>query len=136
MKRSLGFIVLSLLLAAPVASFAQSNSTTLFGDVKQTGKNAIVLAGSNTTQQIKDFSKTAEMQFHGLAKKLNELKEKAKTETGEAKANLDKKIADVQKKLDDLEPKLKELETATTNTFSQVRSAFENGVRDVRKAMQ
>lgn len=136
MKRLQGFVALSLLLAAPLLSRAQSNNTTTFDDVKQAGKNAAVTTGHYTEQQIKELNKAAEKQFRELGKKLNDLKSNAQSQTGQAKADLDKKIAEAQKKLDDLKPKLKELKTAATNAWGDVKSAFDNGIKDVEKTFQ
>ena len=136
MRRLQGFVVLSLLLAAPLALPAQSTNQTTIGDVKQAGKNAAVTAGHYTEQQIKDLNKAAEKQFHELGKKLNDLKSNAQTQTGQAKADMDKKIAEAEKKMDDLKPKLKELKTATTNAWADVKSAFDNGIKDLQKTFQ
>jgi DNA anti-recombination protein RmuC len=135
MKRLQGFVVLSLLVAAPLLSQAQSNNTTTAEDVKQAGKNAAVTAGHYTEQQIKELNKTAEKQFHELGRKLNDLKSNAQTQTGQAKADLDKKIAEAEKKMDDLKPKLNELKTAATNAWSDVKSSFDRGIDDVRKIL-
>jgi chromosome segregation ATPase len=136
MKRLQGFIALSLLLATPLLSRGQTNNTTSLQDVRQAGSNALVTTGNYTEQQIKELNKAAEKQFHELGKKLNELKSNAQTQTGQAKADLDKKIAEAQKKLDDLKPKLKELKTAATNAWSDVKSAFDNGIKDLEKTFQ
>ncbi|HTS18759.1 MAG TPA: hypothetical protein VMP11_14390 [Verrucomicrobiae bacterium] len=136
MKRLQGFIVLSLLLATPLLSRAQSNNTTTFNDVKQAGKNAAVTTGHFTQQQIKELDKAADKQFRELGKKLDDLKQSAKTQTGQAKADMDKKIAEAQKKLDELKPKLKELHTAATNAWADVKSAFDNGIKDLQKTFE
>ncbi len=136
MKRLQGFIALSLLLATPLLSRGQTNSTTTLHDVRQAGSNAVVTTGHYTEQQIKELNKAAEKQFHELGKKLNDLKSNAQTQTGQAKADLDKKIAEAQKKLDDLKPKLKELKTAATNAWGDVKSAFDNGIKDLQKTFQ
>jgi len=136
MKRFRGLIALSLLLAAPILARAESNNPTTFQDVTQAGKNAAVTAGHYTEQQMKQLDKAAEKQFRELGKKLDDLKASAKTQTGQARADLDKKIAEAQKKLDDLKPKLKELKTATTNAWAQAKSAFDNGIDDLKKTFQ
>ena len=136
MKRLQGFVAMSLLLAAPLLSRAQSNNTTTAEDVKQASKNAAVTAGHYTEQQIKELNKAAEKQFHELGKKLNDLKSNAQTQTGQARADLDKKIAEAEKKMDDLKPKLKELKTAATNAWGDVKSAFDNGIKDLEKTFQ
>jgi TolA-binding protein len=136
MKILQGFVALSLLFATPLLSQAQSNDTTTFNDVKQAGKNAAVTTGHYTEQQIKELNKAAEKQFHELGKKVDELKDKAKTQTGQTRSDMDKKIAEAQKKLDDLKPKLKDLKTAATNAWADVKSAFDNGIDDLKKTFQ
>ncbi len=136
MKNLSGLIALSLLLfAAPLLCLAQSNTTTTLQDVRQAGSNAVVTTGHYTEQQIKEFNKAAEKQFHELGKKLNDLKSNAQTQTGQAKADLDKKIAEAQKKLDDLKPKLKELKTAATNAWADVKSAFDQGIDEIKQKL-
>jgi chromosome segregation ATPase len=136
MKKLQTLIATSLLAAVPMALPAQSTNQTTIQDVKQAGKNAVTTAGNYTDQQIKDLDKAAEKQFRDLGKKLDDLKARAKTQTGQAKADMDKKIAEAQKKLDDLKPKLKELKTATTNAWADVKSAFDNGIKDIEQAFQ
>ena len=136
MKRLQGFVALSLLLATPIVSRAQSNNTTTAEDVKQAGKNAAVTAGHYTEQQIKELNKTAEKQFRELDKKLKELKSNAQSQTGQARADMDKKIAEAQKKLDDLKPKLDELKVAATNAWADVKSAFDNGIKEIQQKLQ
>ena len=130
-------VVASVLLAAvPLTSWAQSNNTTTLQDVRQAGSNALVTTGHFTQQQIKDLDKAADKQFRELGKKLDDLKQSAKTQTGQAKADMDKKIAEAQKKLDELKPKLKELHTAATNAWADVKSAFDNGIKDLQKTFE
>lgn len=136
MQKLQGLIALSLLLAAPLLSRAESNNPTTFQDVKQADKNAAVTTGNYTMQQMKQLDKAAEKQLRELDRKMNDLRANAQTQTGQARADLDKKIAEAQKKLDDLKPKLKELKTATTNAWADVKSAFDNGIKDLEKTFQ
>jgi predicted nucleic acid-binding Zn-ribbon protein len=136
MKTLQKLVALSLLLAAPLLSRAQSNNPTTFDDVKQSSKDAAVTAGHYTEQQIKEFDKAAEKQYHALGKKLDDMKANAQTQTGQARVDMDKKIAEAQKKLDDLKPKLHELKTAATNAWGDVKSAFDNGIQDLEKTFQ
>jgi uncharacterized protein (DUF885 family) len=136
MKRLQRLAATSLLLAVPLLSRAQSTNQTTMGDVKQAGKNAVATAGNYTEQQIKQLNKAAEKQFHELGKKLDDMKNSAQKQTGQAKADMDKKIAEAQKKLDDLKPTLKDLKTATTNAWADVKSAFDNGIKDLEKTFQ
>ena len=135
MKRLQGFIILSLLLAASVLSRGQTNNTTTLQDVRQADSNALVTTGNYTKQQIREFNKSAEKQFRELGKKLDDLKAKAQTQTGQVKSNMDEKIAEAQKKLDDLKPMLKELKTVATNAWGDVKSGFEQGVDDIKKSL-
>ena len=136
MKKLQAIIATSVLAAAPVALPAQSTNQTTIQDVKQAGKNAVATAGNYTEQQIKELNKAADKQFRELGRKLDDLKAKAKTQSGQARADMDKKIAEAQKKLDDLKPKLKELKTATTNAWAQAKSAFDRGIKDFEQTFQ
>jgi uncharacterized protein YqfA (UPF0365 family) len=130
-------VIASVLLApVPLTSWAQSNNATTLQDVRQAGSNALATTGHYTQQQIKDLDKAADKQFRELGKKLDDLKAKAQSQTGQAKADMDKKIAEAQKKLDDLKPKLKELKTAATNAWADVKSAFDQGIDDLKQRLQ
>jgi peptidoglycan hydrolase CwlO-like protein len=98
--------------------------------------NKVVAAKNYTEQQVQEFDKKAEREFHKLGKQLDDLKAQSQKQTGDAKAALDKKIAQAQQKIDDLKPKLAELKTATTNAWSDIRSGFEKGLDDVRNALK
>ena len=98
--------------------------------------NKVVAAKNYTEQQVQEFDKKAEREFHKLGKQLDDLKAQSQKQTGDAKAALDKKIAEAQQKIDDLKPKLAELKTATTNAWSDIRSGFEKGLDDVRNALK
>ena len=134
MKKLRTLIATSILMAVPVGLPAQSTNQTTIQDVKQAGKNAVTTAGNYSAQQIKELDKAAEKQFRELGRKLDDLKAKAKTQTGQARADMDKKIAEAQKKLDDLKPKLQELKTAATNAWAQAKSAFDRGIKDFEQA--
>ena len=98
--------------------------------------NKVVAAKNYTEQQVQTFNKNAEREFHKLGKQLDDLKDQSQKQTGDAKAALDKKIAQAQQKIDDLKPKLAELKTATTNAWSEVKSAFDKGINDLKNALQ
>jgi len=98
--------------------------------------NKVVAAKNYTEEQAQEFNKKAEKEFHKLGKKLDDLKTQSQKSTGDAKAALDKKVAQAQQKIDDLKPKLVELKTATTNAWSDIKSGFERGLDDVRKALK
>jgi len=88
---------------------------------------------NSTTQQVSEANKKARAEYSALGQKLDELKAKAKTETGEARAALEKAIAQLQKELDDLKPMLDNLQTATTNAWGDIKSTFDQGIKDIQK---
>jgi peptidoglycan hydrolase CwlO-like protein len=98
--------------------------------------NKVVAAKNYTEQQVQEFDKKADREFHKLGKQLDDLKAQAKTQSGDAKAALDQKIAQAQQKIDDLKPKLAELKTATTNAWSDIKTGFEQGLDDLRNALK
>jgi peptidoglycan hydrolase CwlO-like protein len=109
-----------------------SLSVSAFAD----STNKVVAAKNYTEQQVQEFDKKADREFHKLGKQLDDLKAQAKTQSGDAKAALDQKIAQAQQKIDDLKPKLTELKTATTNAWSDVKTGFEQGLNDLRNALK
>jgi peptidoglycan hydrolase CwlO-like protein len=112
-----------IIFAASLSAFADST-------------NKIVAAKNYTEQQVQEFDKKAEREFHKLGKQLDDLKAQSQKQTGDAKAALDKKVAQAQQKIDDLKPKLAELKTATTNAWSDVKTGFEKGLDDLRNALK
>jgi chromosome segregation ATPase len=126
------------LLLCIVTCTARAQPTTnapTAADVKRDAKQAVNTTGAYTKEQLRELDKKADAQFHELGRKIDDLKAKAQTQTGQAKADLDKTIADAQKKFDDLKPKLKELKTATTNAWGDVQSAFDKGVDDLKQML-
>jgi predicted nuclease with TOPRIM domain len=129
-------IVTSVLVMSPLVLRAQSTTnTTTAQDVKDATKNAFVTTGHYTKEQLQELDKKSEAEFHALGKKLDDLKTKAQSQTGQAKADLDKKVDEAQKKLDELKPKLKELKTATTNAWNDVKSSFDKGIDDLKNML-
>ena len=135
MKKLQTIIVTSLLAGMPLMLSAQSTNTTTLKDVRDAGSNALVTTGNYTKEQIREFNKAAEKQFRELGRKLDGLRADAEKQSGQAKADMDKKIAEAQKKLDDLKPKLKELKTAATNAWSDAKSAFQQGIDEIKQKL-
>lgn len=136
MKRFQMFAVATLLCTTTLTSRAElTNKTTAIQDTKRDTKEAVSNATAYSKQQLKELDKKAESQFHELGKKLDDLKAKAQSQTGEARTELDKKIAQAEKKLNDLKPKLRELKTATTNAWGEVKSAFDKGIDDLKQIL-
>jgi peptidoglycan hydrolase CwlO-like protein len=116
----------------PITGIIFSLSLSAFAETT----NKVVAAKNYTEQQVQEFDRKAEREFHKLGKQLDDLKAQSQKQTGDAKAALDKKIAQAQQKIDDLKPKLAELKTATTNAWSDIKSGLEKGLDDVRNALQ
>jgi DNA anti-recombination protein RmuC len=133
MKILLAFLMCTLAINARAES---TNKPTATEDIKRESKEAFEATKAYTEQQAKEFNKKAEAQFHELGKKLDEWKAKADKQTGQAKADLDKKIAEAQMKADELKPKLDQLKSATSNVWNEVKSGFERGLDDLKKALQ
>lgn len=123
MKTGKLIAVASLLFSITLASQAQTT-------------NKVVAAKNYTEEQVQEFDKKAEREFHKLGKQLDDLKAQAKTQSGDAKTALDKKVAQAQQKIDDLKPKLTELKTATTNAWSDIKTGFDKGLDDLRNALK
>jgi peptidoglycan hydrolase CwlO-like protein len=115
-----------------ITGIVLSLSLSVFAD----STNKVVAAKNYTEQQVQEFDKKAEREFHKLGKQLDDLKAQSQQKTGDAKAALDKKIAQAQQKIDDLKPKLAELKTATTNAWSDIKSGFDKGLDDLRNALK
>jgi len=123
--------------AATLVSLGQStNKLTTAPGSQKLGKEATGPTTNSTPQQISEANKKARAKFATLTRKLNELKAKAQKETGDARADLERTIAALQKELDSLKPTLDNLQTATTNTWSDIKSAFDQGVKDVEKDLK
>ena len=133
MKSSLIVVItLSWLAVAPVSPAESTNhAVALSTKAPSTGTTT-----NSTPQQISEANKKARAKFATLTRKLNELKAKAQKETGDARADLERTIAALQKELDSLKPTLDNLQTATTNTWSDIKSAFDQGVKDVEKDLK
>ena len=98
--------------------------------------NKVTAAKNYTEQQVQEFDRKAEREFHKVGKQLDDLKAQSQKQTGDAKAALDEKVAQAQQKIDELKPKLAELKTATTNAWGEVKSAFDKGLNDLKNALQ
>jgi septal ring factor EnvC (AmiA/AmiB activator) len=99
----------------------------------QSTNAATATTTNRTAQQVSEANKKARAEFTTLSQKLDELKAKARTETGEARAALEKAVAELQKELDDLKPTLDNLQTATTNAWGDIKSTFDQGIKDIQK---
>jgi DNA anti-recombination protein RmuC len=121
-----------LLFATTLVSPVQSTNTTS-DSLKRQGNQTASATTNSAAQQISEANEKARAEFTTLGQKLDELKAKARTETGEARAALEKAIAELQKELDDLKPTLDNLRTATTNAWGDIKSTFDQRIKDIQK---
>ncbi|MCA1960305.1 MAG: hypothetical protein LDL33_05880 [Desulfomonile sp.] len=86
------------------------------------------------SQQVETYTKEMQAKLDTLSKRIKELKEKAKTATGDAQAKSQQVIADLQSKMDVARQELKDVGTAGADTWKDVKTRFDKLMENLNKA--
>lgn len=101
----------------------QAHSTTT-DDVSTKTKAAVGSAVDYTVEQKEAFQKSMEKNIEALQSQVAELKAKADTAQGEAKAKTNSKIKDLEKKQAELQKKMSDLKKSSGKAWTKMKDGM------------
>jgi arginyl-tRNA synthetase len=81
-----------------------------------------------------DYQKSTQDKLDQISASIDDLKKKAETADGQARAGLRQSVADLQKQRDDLQVKLDSLKNSTTDAWKDMTGGIDQSLRDLQKA--
>jgi hypothetical protein len=114
-------------------TFAQQTEVTR-EDVKKQAAETMEKAKAYAEQQRQEYTKQIQATLDDLSKKIDQLKEQAKTAKGEAQTKIEAGIADLKVKQDQAKQKLQEVGSSTGAAWEQVKAGVDKAVADLQKA--
>lgn len=86
------------------------------------------------SQQVETYRQDMQGKLDALSKKIEELRERAKTATGDAATRYQSVIAELQSKMDATRKKLKEVGSAGSGAWNEMKTSFDKAMSDLNKA--
>ncbi len=114
-------------------TFAQQTQVTK-EEVKKQAAETMEKAKAYAEQQKQEYTKQAQATLDDLSKKIDQLKEQAKTAKGEAQTKIEAGLADLKVKQDQAKKKLQELGGPTGAAWEKVKTGVDKAVTDLQKA--
>jgi hypothetical protein len=93
-------------------------------------------AKAYASQQVEIYRQEMQANLDGLAKRIDEMKERAKAATGDAATKYQTAIAELQSKMDATRRKLKDLGSAGSGAWNEMKTNFDKAMSDLNKAFQ
>jgi TolA-binding protein len=127
-------IVVSAGLQASVFAVEQGKVTA--EQVKKQAQEAITTAKEYTLQEKQEYQKRIEAQLADLAKRIDELREKAKTAKQDVVTQLQAQMEALKKQQQVAEQKLNELRSSSAKAWDQVKTGVDKAMEDLKKAYE
>jgi peptidoglycan hydrolase CwlO-like protein len=105
-------------------------------EVKKQTQEAWSAAKDFTLQEKEEYQKRIESQLADLSKKIDELKEKAKTAKEDVAVKLQAQIEALKKQQQVADEKLSELRSSTSKAWDQVKTGADKALEDLKKAYE
>lgn len=116
-------------------TFAQQQPVTK-QEVKKEAADTMEKAKAYAEQQKQVYTKKVQATLDDLSKKIDQLKEQAKTAKGDALTKIQGGMADLKVKQDQAKQKLQELGGSTGAAWEQVKTGVDNAITDLQKAYE
>jgi len=131
----IGTCLLIVCFAAAGISFAQEKGAGAPGEVK---KEAATPAKTTAPaeQEKQDYIKQMQNTLDDVTKKINELKDKAQTATGDARAKIESTINVLKVQQASAAQKLQELRSSTGAAWGEMKTGMSKAADDLRKAYE
>ena len=130
---SLLVFLLCVVFAAAAVAEEKAGSVTK-DEVKKEAAEAMNKAGEYAGMKKDEYVKKMKELYGDLSKKIDVLKEKAKTAKGEAAEKINAALADLQPKQEAAKKKLEELGKDTSSAWSAMKSGFDKALGELKNA--
>jgi hypothetical protein len=111
------------------------NPPLTLDDVKNDLRDAAETVKGYTYQERDQYQKKMSSVMHGLDDQIDELKEKARAGSAQAKARYDQEIAELARQRDALRDRLARLRAASPDIWADVKSGVSAAARDLRDTL-
>jgi hypothetical protein len=111
------------------------NPPLTLDDVKNDLRNAAETAKDYTYQHRDEYQKKMNGVMHDLDEQIEELKEKARAASADAKTRYDRELADLARQRDALRDRLTRLRAAAPDVWTDIKSGVSAAARDLRDTL-
>ena len=132
----IGTCLLILCFAAAGMSFAAEKGSGTKSDVKKEAPSGLDKPKPSAEQEKQDYIKQIETTLDDVSKKINELKDKAQSATGDARTKIESTIATLKTQQDAAGKKLQELRSSTGAAWGEMKTGMSKAADDLRKAYE
>lgn len=129
----IGTCLLIVCFAAAGVSFAAEKGDVTKGDVKEEIA-APQKATAPAEQEKQDYIKQIQNALDDVSKNIDQLKDKAQTATGDARAKIESTIATLKTQQEAASKKLQEVRSSTGAAWGEMKTGMGKAVDDLRKA--
>jgi hypothetical protein len=126
----IGTCMLILCFAAAGMSFAAEKGDA----VKKEAPSGVDKSKAPAEQEKQDYIKQMENTLDDVSKKINELKDKAQSATGDARTKIDSAITTLKAQQESAGKKLDELRSSTGAAWGEMKTGLSKAVDDLSKA--
>ena len=117
----------SLVLAFALAGVSCKESTT------HASPRSDGTALDSWSQEMETYRTATRERLREIDGWIDDLKERAKTASGDAKARFDRAIQDLEPRRRDVERRLDQLSTATRETWADAKTSIQSGIDEMRR---
>jgi len=132
----IGTFLLILCFAAAGMSFAAEKGDATKMDVKPEAPSGLDKPKPTADQEKQDYIKQIETTLDDVSKKINELKDKAQSATGDARAKIESTIATLKVQQEAAGKKLQELRSSTGAAWGEMKTGMSKAVDELHKAYE
>jgi hypothetical protein len=132
----IGTCLLIVCFAAAGMSFAAEKGSGTKSDVKKEAPSGLDKPKPSAEQEKQDYIKQIETTLDDISKKINELKDKAQTATGDARAKIDSTITTLKAQQETATKKLQELRSSTGAAWGEMKTGMSKAVDELHKAYE
>jgi TolA-binding protein len=132
----IGTSLLIVCFAAAGMSFAAEKGDAAKSEVKQGTSEGLDKSKPPADQEKQDYIKQIENTLDDVSKKINELKDKAQTATGDARSKIESTIATLKVQQEAAGKKLQELRSSTGAAWGEMKTGMGKAVDELHKAYE
>ncbi len=132
----IGTCLLIACFAAAGMSFAAEKGAGTPSDVKKETPQGLDKSKPPADQEKQDYIKQIENTLDDVAKKINELKDKAQNATGDASAKIESTVATLKTQQEAAGKKLQEVRSSTGAAWGEMKTGMSKAADDLRKAYE
>jgi len=128
--------IAAFLVIVPGMALAADTDKGSVESVKKEAQETLEAAKKFAEKQKQEYQQKIQKELDGLSGRIEQLKEKARSATGDALTRLNQGIADLEKKKGDAQRKLDDMKTAGAEAWTKLKSGLDNAVNELKNTFQ